>query len=116
MIIGHKIERIRKLRGLSQAVLGKSLGGISKQAVSKIEQRTYIDKTTIQKIGIILDITPEGLKSFDPEIVILNMMNPISKIGEETANHNNHMSKKTKDLCLLYEKMLRSEKKINSYS
>ncbi|MCM4154416.1 helix-turn-helix transcriptional regulator [Gramella sp. AN32] len=112
MRIGHKIERIRKLRGLSQAVLGKSLGGISKQAVSKIEQRTCIDETTIRKIAIILDITPEGLKSFDPEIVLLNMMTPISKIEVETDNENNHMSKETKDLCLFYEKMLRSEKKV----
>lgn len=112
MIIGQKIERIRKLRGLSQARLGKSLGGISKQAVSKIEQRSCIDETTIEKIASILDITPEGLKSFDPETVILNMMNPICKIGLETNKDNNYIKKETKELWSFYEKMLKSVKKI----
>lgn len=35
--IGRKIERIRRLRGMTQTQLGDALG-ITKQAVSKMEQ------------------------------------------------------------------------------
>ncbi|MDT0677301.1 helix-turn-helix domain-containing protein [Autumnicola musiva] len=112
MIIGHKIETIRKLRGLSQAELGKSLGGISKQAVSKIEQRSSINEITLKNIAKILDITPEGLKRFDPETVILNMIEPVSKIEVIIDNSDNPMSNTMKDICFFYEKLLRSGKKI----
>jgi transcriptional regulator with XRE-family HTH domain len=41
--IGKKIERVRKLRGLTQDEVGAGLG-ISKQAVSKLEQSESIDE------------------------------------------------------------------------
>jgi transcriptional regulator with XRE-family HTH domain len=47
---GRKIERVRKLRGLTQAQLGERLGGISKQAVSKIEQSEEIDDSRLMEI------------------------------------------------------------------
>ena len=40
--LGRKIERVRRLRGMTQAELGDLLG-ITKQAVSKIEQTEKFD-------------------------------------------------------------------------
>ena len=40
--IGGKIERIRRLRGMTQTQLGGSLG-VSKQAISKMEQTEQLD-------------------------------------------------------------------------
>ncbi|MGE4587665.1 MAG: helix-turn-helix domain-containing protein, partial [Mangrovibacterium sp.] len=40
--IGRKIERVRRLRGMTQTDLGDILG-VTKQAISKMEQTEKID-------------------------------------------------------------------------
>ena len=40
--LGRKIERIRRLRGMTQTDLGELLG-VTKQAISKMEQSEKID-------------------------------------------------------------------------
>lgn len=67
--IGKKIERIRSLRGLSQSELGELLGGISKQAVSKMEQNDTMDEDHIKEVAKALGVTTEGLKKFNEESI-----------------------------------------------
>ena len=60
--IGRKIERVRRLRGMTQTDLGDLLG-VTKQAVSKMEQTEKIDddKLILEKGEYILQ---KGKKSF----------------------------------------------------
>lgn len=46
--LGKKIERVRRLRGMTQTELGQLLG-ITKQAVSKMEQTEKIDDERLEK-------------------------------------------------------------------
>jgi transcriptional regulator with XRE-family HTH domain len=85
---GRKIERVRKLRGLTQAQLGERLGGISKQAVSKIELSEEIDDSRLSEIAEALEVTFEGLKSFNEEKVLYNTINFYENSGV-TANSIN---------------------------
>ena len=59
--IGRKIERIRRLRGMTQTDLGDLLG-ITKQAVSKMEQSEKIEDERIKRVADALGVTEEGLK------------------------------------------------------
>lgn len=67
--IGRKIERIRRLRGMTQTDLGDLLG-ITKQAVSKMEQSEKIEDDRIKRVADALGVTEEGLKKFTEETVL----------------------------------------------
>lgn len=85
---GRKIERVRKLRGLTQAQLGERLGGISKQAISKIEQSEEIDDSRLKEVADALEVTFDGLKNFSEEKVLYNTINFYENSGV-TANSIN---------------------------
>lgn len=57
---GQAIERIRRLRGMTQAELGMALGGITKQAISKIERSDHIGSERLQQIARVLRVPDEG--------------------------------------------------------
>lgn len=69
--LGRKIERVRQLRGMTQAELGDLLG-ITKQAVSKMEQTEKIDTERLSEIASALGVTAEGLKHFNEETILCN--------------------------------------------
>lgn len=69
--LGRKIERVRRLRGMTQAELGDLLG-ITKQAVSKIEQTEKFDDERLGEIASALGVTVDGLKSFNEETILYN--------------------------------------------
>lgn len=88
--LGRKIERVRRLRGMTQAELGDLLG-ITKQAVSKIEQTEKFDDERLGEIASALGVTVDGLKSFNEEtsciiritstrIVVLKVLSVIQAI------------------------------------
>ncbi|GMQ31115.1 helix-turn-helix transcriptional regulator [Algoriphagus confluentis] len=85
---GRKVERIRKLRGLSQADLGERLGGITKQAVSKLEQSENISDEKLQQIADALEVTLEGLKGFSEEKVLYNTINFYENSGVNASSIN----------------------------
>ena len=72
--LGRKIERVRRLRGMTQAELGDLLG-ITKQAVSKIEQTEKFDDERLGEIASALGVTVDGLKSFNEETILYNTNN-----------------------------------------
>ena len=61
--IGRKIERVSRLRGMTQTDLGDLLG-ITKQAVSKMEQTEKLDDERVKQVAESLGVTEEGLKKF----------------------------------------------------
>lgn len=69
--LGRKIERVRRLRNLTQAELGGLLG-ISKQAISKIEQTEKLNDDRLSEIASVLGVTLEGLKKYDEVTVLYN--------------------------------------------
>ena len=48
--LGRKIERIRRLRGMTQTDLGELLG-VTKQAISKMEQSEKIDDDKLKQVA-----------------------------------------------------------------
>ncbi len=111
--IGRKIERVRRLRGLTQTDLATSLG-ITKQAVSKLEQTEKLDDEKLRQIAEALGVTEEGLKKFNEETVLYNTINFYENCGVATTaisnNHtfNNFPIDKT---IALFEKLLEKERK-----
>lgn len=78
--LGRKIERVRRLRGMNQTDLGRLLG-ITKQAVSKMEQLEKIEEERLKEIANALGVTEEGLKNFDDEKVLYNTVNFYENCG-----------------------------------
>jgi len=105
--IGRKIERIRRLRGMTQTDLGDLLG-ITKQAVSKMEQS--------EKIEDDLGVTEEGLKKFTEETVLYYTNNfyensnaTATNIGTISNLENiNHFS--MEQAVKLFEELLKIER------
>ena len=110
--IGRKIERVRRLRGLTQTELGDSLG-ITKQAVSKIEQTEQIEDGRLKQIAEALGVTEEGLKKFNEETVLYNTINFYENCGVSTsAVSNNHTFNNfpIEQAVEMFEKLLRKER------
>jgi transcriptional regulator with XRE-family HTH domain len=111
--IGRKIERVRRLRGMTQTELGAALG-ITKQAVSKLEQAEKLDDAKLKHIAGALGVTEEGLKKFNEETVLYNTINFYENCGVATTaisnNHtfNNFPIEKT---IALFEKLLEKERR-----
>jgi len=110
--IGRKIERIRRLRGMSQTELGETLG-ITKQAVSKMEQTEHLGDDRVKEVAAALGVTEVGLKSFHEEHVLYNTTNffencgvTATAISSYTETFNNFPIEKTIEL---FEELLRKE-------
>ncbi|WP_209582197.1 helix-turn-helix domain-containing protein [Sphingobacterium siyangense] len=82
---GRKIERVRKLRGWTQTDLATKLG-ISKQAVSKLEQSENIGDEKLTEIAAALGVTFEGLRDFSEEKVLYNTNNFYENCGVSASN------------------------------
>lgn len=87
--LGRKIERVRRLRGITQTELGEILG-ITKQAVSKLEQSEKIDSERLKKIADGLGVTEEGLKQFNEESVFYYTYNFYENCGVNSASVGAH--------------------------
>ena len=87
--IGRKIERVRKLRNMTQTELGDALG-ITKQAVSKMEQSEKIEEEKIKQVAEALGVTEEGLKKFNEESVLYYTYNFYENSGVTAASIGAH--------------------------
>lgn len=113
--IGRKIERIRRLRGMAQTDLGELLG-ITKQAVSKMEQTEKLEDERVKRVAEALGVTEEGLKKFTEETVLYYTNNfyensnvSASNIGPITNVENlNHFS--MDQAIKLFEELLKIER------
>ena len=107
--IGRKIERVRRLRGMTQTDLGDLLG-ITKQAVSKMEQTEKLDDERVKQVAEALGVTEEGLKKFTEETVLYYTNNFYeNSIGTISNLENiNHFS--MDQAVKLFEELLKIER------
>ncbi|WP_026969639.1 helix-turn-helix domain-containing protein [Algoriphagus terrigena] len=106
---GRKVERIRKLRGLSQSDLGEKLGGITKQAISKLEQSENISDEKLRQIAEALEVTFDGLKGFSEEKVLYNTINFYENSGVNASSINanvENINNPLKETIEVFEKQL----------
>lgn len=110
---GRKIERIRKLRGWTQTDLASKLG-VSKQAVSKLEQAEDIGDEKLMKIADALGVTFEGLRDFTEEKVLYNTNNFYENCGVSATNIIANVETLTvplKETIAVFERMLQETRK-----
>ncbi|WP_418893508.1 helix-turn-helix domain-containing protein [Limibacterium fermenti] len=112
--IGRKIERVRHLRGMSQAELGDRLG-ITSQSVSKMEQTEKIDDDRLEKIASALGVNADGLKKYNEETVLYNNTNNFYEncgVTNPVNNNNNHTFNNfpLEEIVEFYEKQLVKER------
>jgi len=112
--IGRKIERVRKLRGLTQEDVGTGLG-ITKQAVSKLEQSESIEEERLEQIATVLGVTLEGLKRFNDENVLSNSHNFYDSSSVTHSSINNGyeftiINNPVEKIIELYESLLKVER------
>lgn len=104
--IGRKIERIRVLRGFTQSQLGEKLGGISKQAISKLEQTESVDDDRIEEVAKALGVTALGLKKFNEESVLYATANFYEGSHSVNTNINTIINDPIDKIIEFYEKRL----------
>ncbi|RXJ45391.1 helix-turn-helix domain-containing protein [Gelidibacter gilvus] len=105
---GRKVEQIRKLRGWTQSELGDKLG-VSKQAVSKIEQSINIGDEKLKEFAGALGVTYEGLKNFSEEKVLNNTNNFYENCGVTASSINanvENINNPIKETIEMFERQL----------
>jgi transcriptional regulator with XRE-family HTH domain len=110
--IGKKIERIRKLRGLTQEDIGRGLG-ISKQAVSKLEQSETIEEERLNQIANALGVTVDGLKGYKEDSILYytaNFYEGSSVTNSSVNTHEFNIINPLEKIIELYENLLKSER------
>lgn len=75
VLTGRKVEKLRTVIGLSQAEFGQRIGGISRQAVSKLEQSKKISGERLEKVAAALGFSPEAVKNFTEEKLVFFIEN-----------------------------------------
>ncbi len=103
MHLGRNVSKLRELKGIKQEDFAKMLK-ITQQAVSKLENKKDIDDDMLQRISEKLDITPEGIKSFNPDTVIHSINQQGGNVYAEIFNLN-----PIEKIVELYEKMLKEK-------
>lgn len=114
--MGRKIEKVRLLRGMTQAELGDLLG-VTKQAVSKIEQTEKFDDTRLAEIAKVLGVTVEGLKKYNEEMILINTNNFHENCGVKTSTGNIHTFNNISidEIVKLFEDLLQKEREKFEY-
>lgn len=110
---GRKIERVRKLRGWTQTDLASKLG-VSKQAISKLEQSENIGDEKLTEIANALGVTFEGLRDFTEEKVLYNTNNFYENCGVTATNIVANVETLTvplKETMEAFERLLRETRK-----
>lgn len=110
---GRKVERVRKLRGWTQGVLADKLG-VSKQAISKLEQSENIGDEKLTEIAIALGVTFEGLRDFSEDKVLYNTNNFYENCGVTATSIAANVEKienPLKETIEMFERQLEATRK-----
>lgn len=70
---------------MKQEALATELG-ISQQAISKIEQSEEVDDSALNKIAVVLGVTPEAIKNFNEDAVLNIINNTFTSHDTSTLN------------------------------
>lgn len=86
---GHKVGRIRELKGMKQEALAELLG-ISQQAVSKLEQSENIDDAVMDRIAKAFGVSASAIRNFNEDALFNNIqMNSDTGVLQVTAHGGN---------------------------
>lgn len=108
--MGHKIARVRGLRGVKQETLANELG-ISQAEFSNIENADYVDDNILNQIAEILNVPSEAIKNFDESLAVYYINNKIENSTIQENGHGIHQVFSPIDKVVeLYERLLESEK------
>ena len=110
---GRKIERVRKLRGFTQSDLAEKLG-VSKQAISKLEQAENIGDEKLNEVAIALGVTFEGLRDFTEDKVLYNTNNFYDNCGVTASNivaNVETLNNPLKETIEMFERQLQAARK-----
>lgn len=111
LLIGRKIEKVRRLCGITQTELGSILG-ISKQAVSKMEQASQMDDERLHIIAKALNFTTDAIKNFNEgaafNIIANTYYNHASSVKYE-FNPIEKIMQLYDEKIALYERMLKEK-------
>jgi transcriptional regulator with XRE-family HTH domain len=112
--IGHKIGGVRRLVGITQKNLADKLG-VTKQAVSKLEQTEKISDEKLSEVANALGVSAEGLKKFNRESVFYNSTNFYENCGASvqsniTGSVENFNYFTVEQAVKLFEELLKMDK------
>lgn len=113
--IGHKIARIRELRGMKQETLAEELG-ISQQSVSNLEQSETLEEDKLRQIAAVLGVTKEAIENFSEEAVFNYFSNFYDNSTGQVNNNNCNINPLEKliesyeENKKLYERLVQAEK------
>jgi transcriptional regulator with XRE-family HTH domain len=111
--IGHKIERIRELRGMKQETLASALG-ISQQAISKMEASEQIDDDRLQKVANALNVPVEAIKNFNEDTAINIIATTVNNHDQSALVFYNPTFNPIEKIVELYERLLKTEQEKNA--
>lgn len=104
--MGRKIERLRKLRDMSQDALAKELG-VSRQSVQRLEQSDEIEEEKLSQIATALGITTDAIKNFNEEAMFHNIVNDQGTVFNYISTYQLNPIDK---IVELYDQLLKSER------
>ena len=103
---GRNVKRIREILGIKQEALALDLG-VSRQAVSSLEQKEALDAEMLEKIAAALKVPAEAIRSFNEEATFQIIANTYHGNSSSVQYNFNPMDK----IVELYEQLLQSERK-----
>ncbi|MET3129110.1 transcriptional regulator with XRE-family HTH domain [Arcicella rosea] len=95
---------------MTQSQLGEKLGGISKQAVSKIEQSENLDDERLTEIANALGVVPDGLKKYNEESILYCTANFYEGSHSVNTNINTIINEPVDKIIELYERKFQTLK------
>jgi Predicted transcriptional regulators len=109
--IGRKIEKIRKLRDISQEALANELG-MTRQGISKLEKSETIDDEKLDQIAQALGVTANGIRDFNQEAALNNNFyeQNNSVINYQVNNPLDFAMSIVEENKRLYQQLLQSER------
>ena len=88
--LGTNIQRIREILNIKQIVLADMMN-ISQQAISKLENREYIEDKTLDKVAKVLKVPVLLIKNFDQEHIAHDIVNNYyddsKNFNDDSADH-----------------------------
>ncbi|WP_025144877.1 helix-turn-helix domain-containing protein [Pedobacter jeongneungensis] len=123
--LGYKVERIRRMKSISQETLASSLG-MTRQNLSRLEHAEVIDDDKLEQIAQQLGVSKEDIKNFNEDAMFNNFVhnNETVSVFNHISNYQLYPSEKINELVdtliksmqektELYEALLKSEREKN---
>lgn len=113
--IGKKIEKLRRILGVTQADLGQQLG-ITKQAVSKMEQTEQINSKRLKQVAEALGVSAKAIKDFNEKAILDCDNNFLHEKTEKSSIHDVTIHIRNEKKCAmiktirLFEELIKIER------